>query len=463
MEDSRSLSGLIVSVKDSLEDRFPLPVWVVAEISEMNINRSGHCYLELIEKDILSDKIIAKVRATIWAFAFRMIQPYFETTTGETLRSGLKVLLKVSVEFHEVYGFSLNVSDIDPQFTVGDLAMKRIRIIQQLQQDGVLEMNKLIPFPKVPQRIAVISSETAAGYGDFQEQLQTNAHEFAFKTRLFPALMQGNNAPESIIAAFEQVYESIADFDVVVLLRGGGSKSDLSCFDDYELSYYLTQFPLPVLTGIGHERDDSVCDLVAHTRLKTPTAVAEFLIQKMLEFEQQLEFYFDRIYDRFDEQMEKFNLQISNHLQRLNYLSREQISWNQQNLILIQSGVQNATKQYFHDKSILVGHYSSDIKRLAKNGLTHELENCNRHSIRLKKWLNNYYQSKTDYLHFLEEKNHWANPQHQFDRGFSLVRQNGKIISDPLVIKSGEPLEIQMAEGSISGLFEPKELSKNTE
>jgi exodeoxyribonuclease VII large subunit len=461
MEDSRSLSSLILSVKNSLEERFPLPVWLVAEISEMNINRSGHCYLELIEKDILSDKIIAKARATIWAFAFRMIRPYFETSTGETLRSGLKVLLKVSVEFHEVYGFSLNVSDIDPQYTLGDLAMKRTRIIQQLQDDGVFEMNKLLAFPKVPQRIAVVSSETAAGYGDFQQQLQANTHNFAFKTRLFPAVMQGNNAPESIITAFERVYESIADFDVVVLLRGGGSKSDLSCFDDYELSYYITQFPLPVLTGIGHERDDSVCDLVAHTRLKTPTAVAEFLIQRLLDFKQQLDYYFDSVVNHFDEQMEKHKQQLSNSLQQLNHISREQISWNQQKLLVIQSGVQNAAKQYFHDKNILVRHLSSDFKRLAKNGLTHESDNFVRHSIRLKKWLNNYFHSKTEHLHFLEEKNHWANPQHQFDRGFSLIKQAGKIISDPSLIKSGEPIELQMAKGSVSGLFEPNELSEN--
>jgi exodeoxyribonuclease VII large subunit len=444
-----------------LEERFPLPVWVVAEISEMNINRSGHCYLELIEKDILSDKIIAKARATIWAFAFRMIRPYFETSTGETLRSGLKVLLKVSVEFHEVYGFSLNVSDIDPQYTLGDLAMKRIRIIQQLQDDGVFEMNKLITFPKVPQRIAVVSSETAAGYGDFQQQLQANTHEFAFETRLFPAIMQGNNAPESIIAAFEQVYESIADFDVVVLLRGGGSKSDLSCFDDYDLSYYLTQFPLPVLTGIGHERDDSVCDLVAHTRLKTPTAVAEFLIQKMLEFKQQLELYLEHITNRFDEQMEGMHLRLSDNLQRLNYVSREQVLWNQQKLLMIQSGVKNAAKQYIHDKDASVRYLSIDIKRLTNNVLAHELENCGRHSLRLKKWMKNYFNSKTEHLHFLEEKNHWANPQHQFDRGFSLVKQAGKIINDPSLIKTGEPIEMQMAKGSVSGFFERMESSEN--
>lgn len=443
-----------------MEERFTLPIWVVAEISEMNINLSGHCYLELIEKDILSDKIIAKARATIWAFAFRMIRPYFETSTGETLRSGLKVLLKVSVEFHEVYGFSLNVSDIDPQYTLGDLAMKRIRIIQQLQEDGVFEMNKQLSFPKVPQRIAVVSSETAAGYGDFQQQLQSNTHHFAFKTTLFPAIMQGNNAPESIIAAFERVYETITDFDVVVLLRGGGSKSDLSCFDNYDLSYYLTQFPLPVLTGIGHERDDSVCDLVAHTRLKTPTAVAEFLIQKMDEFKLQLEYYFDTVANHFNDQMEKLNIQLTNLLQKLSYASREQISGSQQNLFMIQAGIKNTANQFIHDKNASVKHLSIDIKHLANNVLVHELENCSRHGIRLKKWINNYLNSKTEHLQFLEEKNHWANPQHQFERGFSLVKQAGKIINDPTLIKRGEPIEMQMAKGSISGLFEPKAIQK---
>jgi exodeoxyribonuclease VII large subunit len=228
----------------------------VAEISELNMNRSGHCYLELIEKDSLSDKIIAKSRATIWAFTFRTLKAYFETTTGETLRGGLKVLLKASIEFHEVFGFSLNIQDIDPQYTLGDLARKKAQIIQQLTSEGVLDMNKGLPFPLVPQRIAVISSETAAGYGDFLNQLETNSFGYCFFTELFPAIMQGDKASESIILALEHVYSHIDEFDLVAIMRGGGSKSDLNCFDDYELAYFITQFPLPILTGIGHERDD---------------------------------------------------------------------------------------------------------------------------------------------------------------------------------------------------------------
>jgi exodeoxyribonuclease VII large subunit len=188
--ESVSLSQLVSDIKITLQSRYERPVWVVAEISELNMNRSGHCYLELIEKDSLSDKIIAKSRATIWAFTFRTLKAYFETTTGETLRGGLKVLLKASIEFHEVFGFSLNIQDIDPQYTLGDLARKKAQIIQQLTSEGVLDMNKGLPFPLVPQRIAVISSETAAGYGDFLNQLETNSFGYCFFTEIFPPIKQ---------------------------------------------------------------------------------------------------------------------------------------------------------------------------------------------------------------------------------------------------------------------------------
>ena len=271
-----------------LAANFTAPVWVIGEISEINIHSNGHCYLTLIEKGESEDRIVAQARATIWSYTFRMLRPFFETTTGQQLTDGIKVLLQVSVEFHEMYGFSLNVRNIDPAYTLGDQALKRREIIRRLTDEGVLTMNKELELPLVPQKIAIISSPSAAGYEDFMEQLANNGNGYKFYTKLFPAVMQGNQAEQSIVEALDRIYPYEDFFDVVVIIRGGGSQVDLSCFDNYNIAYHITQFPLPVLTGIGHEKDDSIADLVAHTRLKTPTAVAEFILDGVAAFEERI-------------------------------------------------------------------------------------------------------------------------------------------------------------------------------
>jgi exodeoxyribonuclease VII large subunit len=282
------LSELNNLIRDVLLDAFPETVWVVAEISEIKENRNGHCYLELIEKDEVTDEITARTRATIWSYSYRMLKPYFETTTGEKLNAGLKILVQASVEFHPAFGLSLNIKDIDPTYTLGDMARRRNEIINRLKDEGIIDMNKELPLPEVPQKIAVISSETAAGYLDFAHQLANNTYGFKFYPKLFPAAMQGTEAVPSIIRALERIFLYDDFFDAVVIIRGGGAQADLSCFDSYELALNIAQFPLPVLTGIGHEKDDTIADLVAHTRLKTPTAVAEFLISGVLRFAEKL-------------------------------------------------------------------------------------------------------------------------------------------------------------------------------
>lgn len=276
-----SLSQLCAGISDSISADFSETVWVRAEISELGI-RNGHCYMELIEKDEFSNRIVAKMRAVCWANIFAMLKPYFEQETGQALHAGLQVLVSVLVEFHPAYGLQLNINDINPTYTIGDMARRRLEVIAQLQADGVMDMNKQLPFPTLPQRLAVISSETAAGYGDFCHQLQQNPYGFAFRTELFAAIMQGENAEASIIHALEQIFSRTEDFDAVVIIRGGGATTDLSCFDRYELALNCAQFPLPVVTGIGHLRDVSVLDMVAHTSLKTPTATAEFFINCMI-------------------------------------------------------------------------------------------------------------------------------------------------------------------------------------
>ena len=262
MENKLTLSELNERIKEVIEGAFPSSVWVIAEISELKENRNGHCYLELIEKQ--GTEIVARSRATIWSYTYRMLKPYFETTTGQLFTQGIKILVQGAVEFHSAFGLSLNIKDIDPIYTVGDMAMQRKEIINRLQTEGVFEMNKELELPLVPQKIAVISSATAAGYQDFMNQMETNEFGFRFYTKLFQATMQGVEAVPSIIYALERIFQYEDFFDAVVIIRGGGATADLSSFDNYDLAFNITQFPLPVITGIGHEKDDTIIDLVAH-------------------------------------------------------------------------------------------------------------------------------------------------------------------------------------------------------
>ena len=277
---NKKIKGLI---KEGLDSH-----WVVAEISELTVNYSGHCYLELVQKSEKSEQLIARMRAIIWSNTYRMLQPYFETTTGQAFSDGIKVMLRVVVEFHEVYGLSLNVVDIEPTYTVGEVAVRKQKILEKLHKEGVIDMNKELELPYLLKKIAIISSKTAAGLGDFMSQLENNPNGFKYHTRLYPATMQGNDAESSIINQLDRIYEQVELFDVVVIIRGGGATADLECFNSYWLAYNITQFPIPVLTGIGHEQDDTVVDVVAHTRLKTPTAVAEFLVDYHAEAENEL-------------------------------------------------------------------------------------------------------------------------------------------------------------------------------
>lgn len=278
---SFSLSELTAHINEVFRVNFDAPIWMRAEISEFRENTNGHCYLEFIEKDTNTDNLLAKIKGTIWVNTYRMLKPYFESSTGHTLRAGIQVLVAVTVDFHDVYGLSLNVKDIDPTFTLGELSKRRQEIIRQLETDGVMDMNKSLELPVLPNRIAVISSASAAGFDDFQNQLNNNQEHFVFYTKLFPAIMQGEQAETAIIHALDTIYAHVHLFDVVVIIRGGGASTDLACFDSYELALNCAQFPLPVIAGIGHQRDLSIVDMVSHTSVKTPTAAAAFLIECM--------------------------------------------------------------------------------------------------------------------------------------------------------------------------------------
>jgi exodeoxyribonuclease VII large subunit len=288
MNDKLSLTELQLIIKDSLYITLPGMYWVIAEISELKENNSGHCYLELVEKHPDEINIRAKVRAVIWAKRYSFIKSLFESTTGDSLKEGFKVLLRVTVEYHEVYGLSLVINDIDPAFTIGEMAVKRNQIIKKLELDGVFSMNKELEFPALPKQIAVISSKNAAGYTDFLKHLTENSYGYIFHTALFDSSMQGTETEKGVTDALDCIAENIELFDTVVIIRGGGSQTDLSWFDNYKIAYHITQFPIPVLTGIGHEKDMTVTDMVAFQSLKTPTAVADFIVSSVSETENHL-------------------------------------------------------------------------------------------------------------------------------------------------------------------------------
>lgn len=290
-----TLLDLQERIKRGIESAVPPVVWVTAEIGELNSHYSGHCYLDLIDYKQGSRGVVAKARGVIWASTFRALKPYFETTAGVALAKGLNVLVKVQVSFSPVYGLALNILDIDPSYTVGELELRRQQTIARLKEEGCMDMNSQLQLPALPRRIAVVSSHTAAGYRDFMKQLQGNEGGFRFLVELFPAQMQGDDAPATIVEALEKIAQREDEFDAVAIIRGGGAAMDLVCFDDYTLAVNIAQFPLPVITGIGHDHDYHVADMVAHTWLKTPTAVADFFIETFAAQEQYIMHLFQRI------------------------------------------------------------------------------------------------------------------------------------------------------------------------
>ena len=273
-----SLKELCDWIQEMVENDLPDRYWVCAEIASMSVR--GHCYMELVEK-AENGILAAKVRATCWNNVYNLLSAYFVQETGQSLHVGLQVMLEVSVEFHAVYGLSLNVWNIDPTYTLGDLAKQRQATIQQLTEDGVMDLQKALQIPSLPRRVAVISSADAAGYGDFCDQLKHNRFGFKFHVQLYPAVVQGDNAARSVVQALNSIAALEEEWDVVVIIRGGGASTDMSCFDDYNLASHCAQFPLPIIAGIGHTRDVSVVDMVVHTSVKTPTAAAEWLIERV--------------------------------------------------------------------------------------------------------------------------------------------------------------------------------------
>lgn len=464
-----SLLELQRQVKGCLDDAFSQPVWVKAEISEMTVNRSGHCYLDLVETE--QDAVIARCRATIWSYTFRMLKPYFETTTGQTFSEGLKVLVQAKVEYHEVYGFSLNIRDIDPVYTLGDMARQRREIIRRLQEDGVFEMNKELELPLVPQRIAIISSPTAAGLQDFLDQLHKNPHQFIFYTKLFPAVMQGMEAPRSIMNALDLIFQYEDMFDAVAIIRGGGAQIDLACFDQYELAFNVAQFPLPVITGIGHDKDDTVIDMVAHTRMKTPTAVAEFLISGALQFSQQLNELESRFIELVNDQLEENKERLADAADQLSIRVNQLISKQSNRLEISCIQLKNQAGAFLKNQQTGLKKLTVDTKNLTSRYITlqnHLIEQSGRQmSYTFRKQILKNEGKLAQYsqlvkirtleciraekrnLNSMGEKLRLVDPQNILKRGYSLTMLNGKIVKSVNQIINGDLLETRLSDGTV--------------
>ncbi len=481
MEQKLTLSELNEQVKQTLANAFPSTVWVIAEISELKENRNGHCYLELIEKQ--GAEIVARSRATIWSYTYRMLKPYFETTTGQYFTQGIKVLVQVSVEYHPSFGLSLNIKDIDPIYTVGDMAMQRKEIVNRLQAEGVFEMNKELQLPLVPQKIAVISSATAAGFQDFMNQLENNEFGFKFYTKLFQATMQGGDAVPSIINALERIFEYEVFFDAVVIIRGGGATADLSSFDNYDLAFNITQFPLPVITGIGHEKDDTIIDLVAHTRMKTPTAVAEFLIKGMERF-------YDRMLEMENEIVKLTRNLIESHQKELeqaaaslDYAVTGFINKNQSQLTKKGNQLQRAVKQFSFQKEHELSRLKHNIKTkvlllfaVSKTNLVQKRRNL-KHAIKgsilkqrsilihykdlLESQSQKMISREQERVHFHENTARLINPENVLKRGYTLTLKEGKIVKSTKQLNINAEIETRFADGSVQSKITKKDNNDN--
>ena len=403
--ETLSLLELNGRVKSTLQFEMPDAYWVQAEISGISPSSQGHCDLDLVQKDATGKTFLAKAKANIWRNTWLRIKPFFEAETGESLKVGMKVLLQVTVTFHEVYGYSLVVQDIDPTYTMGDMARRRKEILDQLAKDGVIGLNRELEIPVLPQRIAVISSATAAGWGDFRNQLANNVYGFRFYVKLFQAAMQGDDVERSVISALDAVAACREDFDLVVIIRGGGAVSELSCFDSYNLAYNIANFPLPVITGIGHERDDTVADVVAHTKVKTPTAAAEFIINRVFDTAQLLETLARRMGDAVTERMNAENIRLERLAQKIPSLF--------------------AVLKVRHEQL---------------------LENMWNRSVT---GVRNLLTVRSHKLELLEKSITAADPALILKRGFSLTRCNGHVVSRASDLKKGDRLTTVLADGTV--------------
>jgi len=448
-DDKLSLTELQLIIKDSLYIALPDFYWVVAEISEMKENSAGHCYLELIEKLPDEKNARAKVKAIIWGNRSRFLKSFFENSTGETIKEGMKVLVRVKIEYHELFGLSLIISDIDPSFTIGEMALKRKMIIKKLEEDGVFSMNKEILFPAIPQRIAVISSGKAAGYSDFLNHLSENSYGYVFYTTLFESALQGIEMENGIISALDRIADHINLFDVVVIIRGGGSQSDLSWFDNYRIAFHVTQFPLPVITGIGHEKDLSITDMVAFQSLKTPTAVADYLIDsvsgaedRLKEISSEISEYSKGIIDYNKERIESSRIRLIPAVKLFVSGEKELLSCEIIKMI-------NTGKEYILKAGIVPANHKSRLVSSAglfSSAKYKVLERMSQGMVSLTSNIISQKKVKTDSF---ENALKILDPANVLKRGYTITSLDGKIIKSSGETSENDIIDTKFSDGSV--------------
>lgn len=376
------LNQMIGKALKSLEPTY----WVVAEIGELRLHQNGHCYLDLIEKS--GSRIIAKSRATIWSYTYSGLSQQFKFQTGSDLSTGMNVLVNASVQYHEVYGLSLNINDIDPNFTIGERHRKKQEVINKLERLGLLDKNKGQTLPLVPQRIAIISSATAAGFDDFRHQLDANPYGYAIHWQLFDTILQGDMSINSILHQLSVITQVQEQFDLLVIIRGGGAQTDFDTFDDFQVCEAVANFPKPVITGIGHERDNTVTDLVAHTRMKTPTAVAEFIISGILNYE---------------------NLMLNSY-EHISNIAQKEIHKNKEQLTILAADFKFKTQKFVHESEISLNQLNNNVKSGAL------------------RWI----EIHRERLVHIEQKIESGDPRNILNKGYTITTINGKMIRDAI-------------------------------
>ena len=435
MRNTLTLLELNTLVRDTLALEMPDEYWVEAELSEAREVR-GHCYMELIQKEEGSNTPVAKASAKCWANTWQLVKPHFMRITGQQIHAGMKVMLKVFAQFHESYGFSWIVTDIDPTYTMGDMARKRQEIIRLLKEEGVFELQKELQLPMFCQRVAVISSANAAGYGDFVNQLENNEYDFRFHTQLFPATMQGEGVEQSVILALEKIYKmhlgfkNNEKFDCVVIIRGGGATSDLSGFDTLALAENVANFPIPIITGIGHERDESVLDMVSHTRVKTPTAAAAFLINHLKVVLDLIEDAEQRISSKVRQQMDVQKIQLLHYSQQIPSLFSLVKTRQEACIDRLQNNLLLSISSRLQEEHHLLDIVSHNIQPVLERKILHE---CH-------------------LLELLKEKVEALNPELLLQKGYSITFANGKVVKDGSLLKTGDELETRLAKGTVRSI-----------
>lgn len=416
------LNSLVSNVIDTAFDH---AFWVEAELSEAREVR-GHCYMELIQKDIFSATPVARASAKCWKSIWARLKPKFEHATGQGLYAGMKVMLRVTANFHEAYGFSWIVQDIDPTYTLGDMARKRLEIIRQLKEEGVFDLQKELTIPMFAQRVAVISSENAAGYGDFCHQLLDNDYGFAFSIRLFPAVMQGEQVETTVINALNDIYDNVDDFDVVVIIRGGGATADMSGFDTLALAENVANFPLPVITGIGHDRDESILDMVSNTRVKTPTAAAAFLVDNLAGLWSHIDSMRERVATTVRQRMETEQQRLGRISGRVPILFSLVKERQEAKLTRLMTAISSSIKARLQSAMHEIDVIDNNIQPLVERKLTRESNRIVQLALRAEA----------------------LDPQRLLKRGYSITLINGKAIHDPAALKEGDTIETRVEKGS---------------